>query len=159
MINTEKKKEHWENIYKDLKHLDNYCKIELRGIEDDASIYYHPTFHIDKDVYVRSQADVGSNKTAKIYALNFYIDGESVEIYEDLLTPVILGYHTNKDIVMLALNTLKKVKTHVSTLNNYTTDYIHNILMGNSIKEITTAFINELKTTEQLISFMQSNKK
>ena len=155
-MNVEKKKEHWENIYKKLKHLDNYCKIELRGIED-ATIYYHPTFHIDENVYISSQADIGANTSYGIYALRLHIEDFSIDIYEELLSPIILGYHNNKDAVILAMTTLGKVKKHIAELNNYTTEYVNNIIIGNSVKEITLAFINELSATEKIISFMQQN--
>lgn len=159
MTNQEKKQELWEKLSQKFNHLDNYCKIELRGIDDD-NVYFHPKFIIDDGIFITSQADIGTNKC--IYALSFNIQTElknfSIDITDELLEPIIIGYYTNKDVVMIALETLSKVRNHINQLNYYTTDYIQNILVGNSIKDITQQFIQELKATDTLISFMQKQK-
>ena len=159
MTNQEKKKELWEKLSQKYKHLDNYCKIELVGIDDD-NIYFHPKFILDDGVFITSQADIGTNKI--IYALRFNVQTESenysIDIYDELLSPIIVGYHTNKETLMLALDTLSNVREHINQLNIYTTDYIQNIIVGNSIKDITQQFIQELKATDKLISFMQKQK-
>jgi hypothetical protein len=159
-MNTEKKQKVWDMIYPKIKHLEDYCTINLRGIEDDT-IYFHPQFIIDETFEITSQCDTGNRY---IYALRANIKQEdgttfSMDIYDDLLTPVITGYKTNKTIVIEALNTLIKVKNHIAELNNYSNDYIHNLLMSNSIDAISNAFINEIKATNKLISYMQTIKK
>ena len=45
---------------------------------------------------------------------------------------------------MLALKTLSNIKNHINQLNMYTSEYVNNILIGNSIKDVTQHFINEL---------------
>lgn len=161
MTNQEKKQQHWEKIISKYKHLENYCTIEPRGIDDD-NIYYHPIFKIGgDDVYITGQCDIGNNNTG-IYALRFVTNFPvfySIDIHEDLLAAIIVGYHTNKDNVMLAMTTLGNIKTHINTLNGYANDYITHILIGNSIKETTQQFINELDVTNKAIEFLQKQTK
>lgn len=161
MTNIEKKQELWDKILKKYKHLESYCKIEVVGLENN-DIYFHPKFILDDSTYISSQCDVGNNNQ-HIYALNFTMksdnDSISTEIWDDLLEPVIIGYYTNKQVVIIALDVLIKLKNHRNQLNNYITGYIHNILVGNSVNEITREFINELNTTNQLINFMQKELK
>ncbi len=152
-----RKKEQWDKIKKKYSHLKDYCTIDLKGMQENTQ-YFHPIFRIDEYTYISSQGDSGNNY---IYALNFTTkdpettDTFTVEIYDELLTPIIIGYHTNKEQVLLALTTLSKVRNHITQLNIYVTDYITNILIGNSIKDVTREFIQELSATEKIISFMQ----
>jgi hypothetical protein len=155
MTNQEKKQELWEKLKGNYSHLENYCKIELQGMEDE-NIYFHPTFVIDSATKITSQADINTNKF--IYATRFSTKDFNIDIYEGLVSNIIIGYHANKEQVILALNTLFKVREHARQIENYTNEYISNILVGNSIKEITNSFINELKTTSQLVEFMQKSK-
>lgn len=157
--NIEKKQKMFEDIIYNYKHLENYCKITAYGIEDD-SIYFHPKFELDEDTYISSQSDIGSDKGVLIYAIKFVnkLENIQIEIYDDLIESIIIGYHANKDTVKLALSTLSKIRNHINQLNNYTTDYVHNILIGNSIQGITDNFINELKITNQIVDFMQKTK-
>lgn len=156
MRNKEKKHKLWEELSKNYSHLSNYCTIEARGIDDD-SLYFHPVFTINENVYITTQGDV-NNKY--IYAHRFVWDDKriGIDIGDNLLDPIVVGFHTNRESVEFAMNTMSKVRDHIQTLNNYTTDYITNILIGNSVGEITNAFINELKTNQKLIEFMQSKK-
>jgi hypothetical protein len=152
------KKELWQNIYKKVSHLENYCKIELTGIEEET-IYFHPTFIVDETFKITSQCDIGNQH---LYALNAQFTGDrffSVNIDETLLDAVIVGYHTNRETVMFALDTLIKVKGHIDNLNFYTSEYINNILLGNSVNEVTNLFINELQSTNKIVSFMQNKNK
>jgi hypothetical protein len=161
MTNQEKKQDIWAKLYPKYQHLENYCKIEPRGLDDD-NIYFHPMFIIAEDVYISSQSDVGSNIKSGIYGLAFHSgvrnDYFNVEINNDILDAVIIGYHTNKEVVMLALTTMAKVRAHISKLNYYTTDYVQNVLVGNSIKEVSDSFISEIKATTEIVSFMQKAK-
>ena len=158
MENKEKKHKKWNELLAKYKHLDNYCIIEAKGLDDD-NIYFHPTFTISKDVHITSQADVGTNNG--IYAFKFIINNDGyycVEISEELLSSVIIGYQTNKDIVMLALRTLGNIRNHINQLNMYTSEYVNNLLIGNSIKDVTQHFINELDATNKAIDFLQKTK-
>lgn len=161
MTNQEKKQQHWQKIISKFNHLDNYCIIEPRGIEDD-NIYYHPMIKISgDDIYITGQCDVGNNN-AGIYAVRFVTNFPvfySIDIHEGLLDSIVVGYHTNKDNVMLAMNTLGNIKKHINTLNNYAHEYITHILIGNSIKETTQLFINELDVTNKSIEFLQKQTK
>ena len=154
MKKSEKKQKTWDDIYKNLTHLDNYCTIELKGL-DEESDYFHPHFILSENTKIVGQCDIANKH---IYALNFYGENHDtgIEIYNELLEPVIIGYYTNKESVSMALNTMKKVKNHVSQLHQYCNDYVHNSLLGDSLNEISNNFINEIKTTTQLISFMQN---
>jgi len=154
MKNKELKNKIWEDISKKYSHLENYCTINSRGL-DDNEIYFHPAFTINEDVSITSQCDTESKH---IYAIRFNCISKkiNIEIGEDLLDAIIIGYHTNKDSVELAIDTMAKVRNHINTLSNYTQDYITNILIGNSINEVTDAFINELKANQKLISFMKT---
>ena len=154
MTNQEKKHELWENLKSNYSHLENYCKVELQGMEDD-NIYFHPTFIIDSETKIISQADIGNNNF--IYATRFVTKDFAIDIYESLVSNVVIGYHANKEQVLLALNTLFKVREHTRQIENYTKEYISNIIVGSSIKEITNTFINELKTTSQLVEYMQKS--
>ena len=156
MSNTELKTKLWENLSKKYSHLNDYCTIELRGIEDDAS-YFHPIFRIDDDISVYSQCDT---KNKYIYATKFSWVSKNIfiDISEHLLDAIIIGCYTNRNSVELAMDTMAKVRNHIRTLDNYTTDYINNILIGNSVNETTNAFINELKANQKLIEFMQNNR-
>jgi hypothetical protein len=155
MTNLEKKHELWNTLKTRYSHLENYCTIELPGIDED-NIYFHPIFIIDSETRITSQADIGNNNT--IYATNFISSNFQIEVNESLISNIIIGYHTNKEAVILALDTLYKVREHMRKVERYTNEYITNILVGNSIKEITNAFINEIKTTSSVIEFMQKNK-
>jgi hypothetical protein len=158
MTTQEKKNKKFEAIISKYKHLENYCKIEVTGLNDE-NIYFHVTFKIADDVYITSQSDVGSNDSITMYALRVIIindiSNHSIDVSEDLLTSIVIGYHANKDVVMLALTTLSNIKHHVNQLNMYTTDYVNNILIGNSVKETTQCFINELNATNKAIEFLQ----
>ena len=162
--NREKKINAWEKLVTKYKYLEPYCKMEVNGLDDD-SLYYHPKFCIDENVYITSQADVGTHANRDFYAITFNLISTeqaqhvTVDMYENLLDSIIMGYHTNKDIVIVALTALGKVREHVRNLENYTIDYVSNILIGNSIKEITQNFKNELSATEKIISFLQKSKK
>ncbi len=162
MENIEKKNKFWEKIKDKYTHLEGYCSLEVRGLEDN-NVYFHPTFRLDADTYITSQADVGGSNIS-IYALRFNAKSSdenqhfSVDISEELLDAIIVGYFTNKEIVMVALTTLQKVRNHIDTIDMYTTDYINNILIGSSIKEITQQFVQELSAVEKIIGFMQKNK-
>lgn len=159
MTNSEKKLNQWNEQLKSFSHLENYCKIEVRGLEDD-NIYYHPTFILDENVSIHSQADIGNNKS--IYAMRFQVSKPSyfsVEIYESLLDNVVFGYLTNKESVMLALETLSKIRDHVRKLESYADEYVNNILLGDSLEELGKSFIEEIKTTNKMISFMKKESK
>ncbi len=157
--NDERKVEVWNKILPKYKHLENYCTITAPGLEG-SSPYFHPKFTIDDNINITGQCDLGSNY---MYALRVNIKTYtgsfvSVDISEDLLDSVILGYHTNKDVVMIALTTLQKVKNHINNLDIYLNDYISNTLIGNSVKDITMQIKAELDMTEGIISFIQKNK-
>lgn len=157
MTNQEKKHKKFEEIISKYTHLESYCTIEVKGLDDDA-VYFHITFKIADNVYITSQSDIGSNSSMNIYALRFIIMDtiyHSIDISEELLTPIIIGYHTNKDIVMLALKTLSNIKNHINQLDMYTSEYVNNILIGNSIKDVTQHFINELNATNKAIEYLQ----
>lgn len=150
-----KKQEIWYNIKSKYSHLENHCDIEVNGLEDESD-YFHPKFVLDENTYVICQGD---NKNTIIYAFRFYHTKNSitinVEFSEHLLDNIIVGWSTNKEVVFYALETLNKIRNHVQQLNNYTTDYINNILIGDSIKELTDSFINELRTTKEMVNYMQ----
>jgi len=155
MTNKEKKHEKWGKMLSNYKHLENYCTIQARGIDDDT-IYFHPTFTMSDDVCITSQSDTGHN--TGMYALRFVIKNEShftVDIHEDLLSPIIIGYTTNKEVVMLALKTLHNIRVHINNINMYTSEYINNLLIGNSINDVTRQFINELDATNKAVEFLQ----
>lgn len=159
MTNSERKNTQWNDQKKSFTHLENYCKIEVRGLEDD-NIYYHPTFILDENASIHSQADIGNNKS--IYATRFQVlepNYFSVEISEWLLDNVIVGYATNKESVTLALGTLVKVRDHVRNLDSYANEYVNTILLGDSLEELGKSFIEEIKTTNKLISFMKKESK
>ncbi len=127
---------------------------------EDDNIYYHPTFILDENASIHSQADIGSNKS--IYAMRFQVlepNYFSVEICESFLDNVIVGYSTNKESVMIALDTLAKVRDHIRKLEAYTNEYVNTILLGDSLEEIGKSFIEEIKTTNKLISFMKRESK
>jgi hypothetical protein len=157
MTNQEKKSEQWEKQLESFTHLQNYCTISARGLDDDSQ-YYHPTFTLDENVNVSAQSDIGPNKC--IYALRFNIQTPeyfTVDIYETLLDAVIVGYHTNKDAVMMALTTLVKIRNHIRNLESYSQEYVSNLLLGESLEELGKSFIEEIKTTNKLVSFMKQN--
>lgn len=158
MTNQEKKQKKYEELIFKYKHLENYCKIEATGLNDDY-IYFHLKFKINNDdVYIYSQSDVGPNSEMSIYALKFITNLPSyycIDISEELLTAIIIGYSTNKDVVMMALTTLGNIKNHINQLNMYTSEYVNNILIGNSVKDVTQHFINELNATNKAIEFLK----
>lgn len=159
------KQELWDKIKHNYSHLENYCKIELVDIDKDTQ-YFHPKFILDENTYITSQADLGSRE---LYAFRFvhniindnYEDNNviNVNIYNDLLTNIIVGWFTNKQIVLTAFEVLNKVKNHINQLEQYSTQYINNILIGTSIDTINDLFINELKAVKLLINYMQSENK
>jgi len=159
MTNQEKKHKKWNELFPKYKHLESYCIIEAKGIDDD-NIYFHPTFTISNDVYIKSQSDCGHNNG--VYAFKFIINNVSyycVDIPEEILSEIIIGYTTNKDLVMLALTTLSNIRTHINNINSYTSEYVHHILIGNTIKDVTQHFINELDATNKAVEFLQKQSK
>lgn len=160
MTNQEKKQQHWEKIIIKYKHLENYCKIEPRGI-DDGSIYFHPIFQISgDDIYISGQCDIQHNNG--IYGLRFVTNSPvfySIDIHEGLVDAIITGYHTNGDTLMLAMTTLGNINSHINALRGYANDYVTHILIGNSIKETTHNIINELRVANNSIEFLQKQIK
>ena len=152
------KLELWDTIKSKYSHLENYCTIELGGIEDESP-YFHPRFILDENTYISGQCDT-SNKS--VYALRFNHTSEInpiyIEIQDFLLDSLVTGWTCNKEIVKAALETLSKLNNHINNLNCYVNDYITNMLIGNSIKEVSDAFIGEIKTTSKLVDYMQSQK-
>ena len=152
------KLELWDTIKSKYSHLENYCTIELGGIEDESP-YFHPRFILDENTYISGQCDT-SNES--VYALRFNhtskINPICIEIQDFLLDSIITGWTCNKEIVKTALETLSKLNNHINNLNCYVNDYITNMLIGNSIKEVSDAFIGEIKTTSKLVDYMQSQK-
>ena len=152
------KLELWDTIKSKYSHLENYCTIELGGIEDESP-YFHPRFILDENTYISGQCDT-SNKS--LYALRFNYTSEInpiyIEIQDSLLDSLVTGWTCNKEIVKVALETLSKLNNHINNLHCYVNDYITNMLIGNSIKEVSDAFIGEIKTTSKLVDYMQSQK-
>ena len=152
------KLELWDTIKSKYSHLENYCIIELGGIEDESP-YFHPRFILDENTYISGQCDT-SNKY--LYALRFNYTSEInpiyIEIQDSLLDSLVTGWTCNKEIVKVALDTMSKLNNHINNLNCYVNDYITNMLIGNSIKEVSDVFIGEIKTTSKLVDYMQSQK-
>ena len=154
MNNAEKKQKLWEEISQNYAHLEPYCKITVIGIEDNSS-YFHPKFTIEENTYITSQCDLSSKY---IYALKIHIDNETIEIYDELLDPIIIGYAENKDIITTALGTLKRIRKHINNLNEFATTYIHNVLINQSIGDISKSIVSELKASEMQINFIKNKK-
>ena len=152
------KLELWDTIKSKYSHLENYCTIELVGIEDESP-YFHPRFILDENTYIIGQCDIGNKY---VYALRFNHTSEInpiyIEIQDSLLDNLVTGWTCNKEIVKVALETLSKLNNHINNLNCYVNDYITNILLGNSIKEVSDVFIGEIKTTSKLVDYMQSQR-
>lgn len=152
------KLELWDTIKFKYSHLENYCTIELGGIEDESS-YFHPRFILDENTWIRGQCDT-SNK--HLYALSFNCIEDSIPLYieipDSLLDNIVTGWAYNKEIVKTSLATMSKLRTHINNLESYITDYAINMIVGNSIKEVSDAFIGEIKTTSKLVDYMQSQK-
>ena len=156
----EKKAEHSVAIMEKLKHLENHAAITFEGLDDD-SIYYHPLLTIEEGVFIRMQCDVGSNSQVGFYAATFtsQLDRMNhIPLYEDYIENVVVSWKNNKHIVLMAFDVLKKVNNHVEKMRGYTQDYINNLLIGNSISDLSTDFINEIKTTTKVIELMQTTK-
>ena len=157
MENTEKKQAKWESLFPKYKHLDQYCTIDVKGLDND-SIYFHPTFRLDENTHISSQADCGNNTRKGLYAFKFEQTGEihfSIDIDEGLLDVIVIGFSARNDIVLEAMLTLARVKKHVDNINIYVSDYIRNVLIGNSIKDITRQITNELASTERVVEHMK----
>lgn len=163
LTNSEKKLQKWSNLYERYKHLEQYCDIVLDGI-DDESIYFHPRFVLDENTYITSQSDVGDKLTGgELYAMRLFstVNGNNIgiEIYDDIFDNIVIGYHTNRDVVILAATTLSRVKNHINQLNMYVNDYVTNILIGSSLNNITQNFISELQAVNNVVSFMRKSDK
>ena len=154
MTNTEKKQELFNKIKDSYEYLEDYCNITVQGLDDDSK-YFHVKFELGDDVSISSQSDTGGDPL--IYALRVNIGGKLIEIPDDLLDNVIIGYYKNKDAVLLALKTLVKIKSHVNKLHSYSSEYIMDIITGASVQELTNVFISELRATSQVVDFMQSS--
>ena len=152
------KLELWDTIKSKYSHLENYCTIELGGIEDESP-YFHPRFILDENTYISGQCDIGNES---VYALRFNHTSEInpiyIEIQDYLLDSIITGWICNKEIIKVALETMSKLNTHINNLKWYVNDYIANMLIGNSITEVSNAFIGEIKTTSKLVDYMQSQR-
>lgn len=153
MTNAEKKAELWKKLLSKYQHLEAYCDIDVRGIDED-SIYFHPVFKLDDNTIITAQGDINSN-VGDIYAFRLSQEKFSAEIHAEILDAVVIGWYTNKELVYTALDTLDKVRNHVRTLEMYTTDYITNILTGESLDDLTNSFIQEIKATSRIVTHMQ----
>ena len=157
MTNAEKKAKLWETMLPKYQHLEPYCDIDVRGIDED-SIYFHPVFKLDDKTIITAQGDI-NNTTRHLYAFTLSQENFSADIYEEILDAVVIGWHTNKDLVYTALDKLAKVRNHVRTLEMYTTDYVMNILIGESLDDLTNSFIQEIKTTSRVLNNIKSRIK
>lgn len=157
MNNQEQKQKIWDTLKNKYSHLEDFCKIYATDLELDDT-YFHPRFQINDDIYIGSQSDT-TNKD--LYAIRFHWITKNihVDIHEGLLETIIIGYHTNKDFVELAMDTLNKTRKHINALNEYCDYYITNLLIGNGVEEVTNSIINELKANKKLISVMQTKLK
>lgn len=163
MNNQEQKQEKADKILQKLSHLENYGKISFTELDKD-SIYFHLKITLDDDTYITAQSDTQCKHDFLFYALKFHSKSPNnehftIEVYDDLLDNVVVGYSTNKENLMLALSTLGKVRNHIRKLESYTTDYVSQTILGNSLDRLTNDFISELKTTNQLLKFMQTKVK
>lgn len=155
--NQERKQEIWLTLEPKFKHLKNHCVIEPKGVDDEDQ-YFHPTFTIEDGVYISCQGDAGNKY---LYAFRFTSTNDSIyelPIQDDLLDNIIVSWKQNKEVVLLAFDTLKKVNAHVDKMRSYTTDFINNLLIGNSIEQLSGDFINEIKTATTVISLMQKKQ-
>ncbi len=159
----EKKQKQAEKVKNKLKHLEEHCVLTFEGLEQD-NVYFHPVITIEKGVTIRMQCDVGSNYNYDnvFYCPTFSSVNDnifSVKLDENLVDNVVLVWKNNKESVIIAFDTLNKIGKHVDKLRNYTNDYITNLLIGNSVNDLSKDFINEIKTTTSVINFMQKNTK
>jgi hypothetical protein len=159
MEQYKKKQQVWDLIYPQIKHLESYFTLDLRGIKDDSE-YFHPQFILDDNFRIETQCDVESTY---MYAYKCHIkNGERlmcIEIDESIFDAIVIGYSVNKDLVLYALQVMSKIQDHTYQLRDYCNDYIRNLLIGNSVDEVSNAFINEIKTTSAVIKAIQKNNR
>lgn len=153
--NTEKKQEKYNEQIKRYIHLKSYLTLEPKGLEDD-SIYYHINFHLDENTFISSQCDVGNNYVNIMpYALklNRKVNDltEQIDIYESWFDKIVISWLTNRECVLNALTILQRVKEHIRDIESFTTDYVNNLIIGESINDITNKMILELKTVNSLV--------
>ena len=152
MTNQEKKRQILQDFLEKYKHLDGYCTITCRGLEGESP-YFHPIMELDEQTKITSQGDVGNEF---IYAFRFVSDKVSLDISDDILEQVIIGYENNKDIVLECLKTIYRIRQHIGNLNEYVTTYVVNKLTGASSKDITKDIINELKLCDALVDSVKN---
>jgi hypothetical protein len=159
MRNSEKKEVKSNEILKRFKHLDEYCEISFNGL-DDEGIYLLTKIKFDDGVSINMQSDVGQNSSTLFYATKFTSTSDNIfdlSIDEDLIDNIIISFKTNKEIVLTAFDTIKKVNTHIQKIQSYTNEYITNLLIGKSVLDLSNSFINEIKTVTAVVDLMQKN--
>ena len=158
MKNSEKKQNVWDLLYPSVNHLESYFKLDLKGI-DDESQYFHPIFILDEHFSITTQCDI-SNKCLYAIRCNYKSklgENEQVEIDISLFENIVIGYHINKEATMYVINIISKIRRHIGNLRDYCDEYVRHVLIGNSIEEISSAFISEIKTTTIVINNMKKN--
>lgn len=156
ITNQQQKQKLWEEIKKKHSHLESYCTIKVKGLEDD-NVYFHPIFVLDETTEIKGQCDT---KNKHIYALNVYINNEHVcDIYDSFLEPCVIGWTQNKEIVLFALDSLFKLKNHVNRINSLSNEFISNILVSNAVEEEANMLINEVRAAQLFIKHTLKQKK
>jgi hypothetical protein len=77
---------------------------------------------------------------------------EVMEVYENWFEKICISWLTNKESVLNALTILQRVKSHIREIECFVTDYVNNLIIGESISDITNKMILELKTVNSLVS-------
>jgi hypothetical protein len=160
MENQEKKQQLYEKQLLNFKHLENYYEPKAKGLED-ASVYFHVEFWLDEKTYISSQSDIGNNSERHYpYAmrLNIISDNktESIEIFENWFENIVISWSANKERVMSSLKTLSRVREHMRKIECYAVDYVNNLIIGESINDITNNCIYELKTVNKLVQQIEN---
>jgi hypothetical protein len=160
MENQEQKQQLYNKQLLNLSHLENYFEPKVKGLEND-SVYFHIEFWLDDKTYISSQSDIGNNFQRDYpYAmkLNIISDNktECIDIFETWFENIVISWSANKERVMSSLKTLSRVREHMIKIECYAVDYVNNLIIGESINDITNDCINELKTVNKLVQQIES---
>ena len=160
MENQEKKQQLYETQLLRFKHLENYFEPKVKGLEDN-SVYFHVEFWLDEKTYISSQSDIGNNSERYYpYAMKLNIISdkktECIDIFETWFENIVISWSANKERVMSSLKTLSRVREHMRKIESYAVDYVNNLIIGESINDITNECINELKTVNKLVQQIEN---
>jgi len=154
MTNQEKKQQLCVKQLESFAHLDGYFTTDVKGL-DEGNVYFHIHFILDDSAFISSQSDIENvNKNPYAFKLNITENGilKSINIVDEWFENIVVGWGKNNGKVLQSLKALDSVQSHMRKIEQYTVDYVNNLILGESIDELTNICINELRVVSKTVN-------